>query len=357
MDGVASLSVLLPNYNHSRFIGQALTAMIHQSVRPREILVVDDASTDDSVPLIQSIADNNPCVRLYRNEQNRGWFYANGLAFRHSTGDYIYCASADDLILPGFFERSLRLLEKFPQAALCCSFHSTLDDGTGKVDKNPTFMLEREGYLSPAEVASRCWGGAIPGHTSIMRRDALLDAGGFLPELKWHCDWFANLVMAFRRGCCFIPESLALIRVLPQSFSAAGTRGPEQRQVLANMLETLLAPGYADVLPHFQNSGVMSCHGAELVRAAVDRNLQHDERVLRLLGQLRRRHYDALRSDDDPEVRRLAESLGRQSSPLPLPPWLDGLSSPVKRNWSMQRLRNPYLRRVGKCLLPREGVS
>lgn len=350
MDGGVSLSVLLPNYNHARYIGQALTAMLHQSVPAAEIIVVDDASTDQSVPLIQSIADSNPSVRFFRNDQNRGWFYSNGLAFTKSTGNYIYCASADDLILPGFFERSLQLLQRYPQAALCCAFHSTLDDRTGRADKNPTYLLEREGYLAPREFAAKCWGGGIPGHTSIMRRAALLQAGGFLTPLKWHCDWFANLVMAFRRGCCFIPETLALIRMLPQSFSAAGSRGPEQRQVLAELLRLLLSPEYKDVLPLFQTSGVLSCYGAQLIRAAVDARMHDNPQVLALLQQQRRKDYDALLADEDTDVRRVAELLRRESAGL-VPRWLDGLTSNSKRNWSAQRLRNPVLRSLARCLL------
>ncbi len=59
-------------YNHARYLPQVLESVLTQSVRPLEVLVLDDASTDDSVQVIQQYAARDPLVRLVRNERNLG---------------------------------------------------------------------------------------------------------------------------------------------------------------------------------------------------------------------------------------------------------------------------------------------
>jgi hypothetical protein len=92
-----------------------------------------------------------------------------------------------------------------------------------------------------------------------MKRAAVLEAGGFLEELKWHCDFFLIFLIVFRHGICYIPERLNLWRSTPGSYLAAGLRDWQaQRRVVERILELLHTPEYRDVLPHFRRSGVLA---------------------------------------------------------------------------------------------------
>ena len=112
---VPALSVAIPNYNHAQYLPRCLDSILSQSVQPFEILVLDDASTDNSVAIIQRYASQHPHVRLHRNEHNLGAVANINQAFELSQGDYVFVPSADDEVVPGFFEKSLKLqnIDKF----------------------------------------------------------------------------------------------------------------------------------------------------------------------------------------------------------------------------------------------------
>ena len=64
------VSVVLPNFNHGDFIRKSILSILSQSVQPLEIIVIDDASTDKSVSIIEKLIENIPIVRLIRNRKN-----------------------------------------------------------------------------------------------------------------------------------------------------------------------------------------------------------------------------------------------------------------------------------------------
>src|SRR5256884_7474545 len=151
------LSVIIPNYNHARFLPNCLEAILRQSEQPFEIIVIDDASTDNSVEVIEAFTKRNPIIRFYRNEQNRGVVSGMNRGLELARGDYVYYAAADDQVLPGFFEKSLRLLNEHPQAALCCTIGDWREIETGfnwhvgvGKDRKSTRLNSSHGYISYA---------------------------------------------------------------------------------------------------------------------------------------------------------------------------------------------------------------
>ena len=219
---LGTLSVIMPNYNHANFISRALTAILEQSHRPTEVLVIDDGSTDNSVEVIESFVRQDPIVKLMRNERNLGILatVARGVE-ADMRGDYVYFPAADDFILPGFFEKSLRMLAANPDAGLSFAFGSQFDGATGKVAA-PGDRPQFRAVLSAArEVATR-YRGCIPGHTAIIKHKKFVEAGSYRAELKGACDMFVNHVLAYRYGACFLPECLSLWRDMPTSYSVQG---------------------------------------------------------------------------------------------------------------------------------------
>ena len=82
------LSVILPNFNHGKLIPRALGALLNQTPAAKEIIVVDDGSTDDSVKVIEDIARRQPSIRLIRNATNQGIIASVKSALAVATGEY-----------------------------------------------------------------------------------------------------------------------------------------------------------------------------------------------------------------------------------------------------------------------------
>jgi glycosyltransferase involved in cell wall biosynthesis len=95
-------SVIIPCYNQGRFLADAIDSALKQSYRPREIIVVDDGSTDDSSRIAAKHAD----VQLIR-QRNCGLAAARNAGLKASAGDYIVFLDADDRLLPHALETGI----------------------------------------------------------------------------------------------------------------------------------------------------------------------------------------------------------------------------------------------------------
>jgi len=250
--GRQTLSVVVPNYNHGAYVREALDAILGQSFQPSEVIVIDDASTDNSVAVIEEVAGCFPVVRLQRNEINRGVWWNINWGLSEAAGDFVYFGAADDKVLPDFFEKSMALLRAHPEAGLCSTLTRVM--GADGLDQGvlPTAVVSnRPAYFSPKQVSGllSSIGLWIQGNTVILRRQPLLDAGAFCPELHSLADSFVDQVVALRHGACFIPEPLAAWRALPDTFSRQSFRNPRTRFAMVSRAIELMEGRYRDDFP------------------------------------------------------------------------------------------------------------
>jgi glycosyltransferase involved in cell wall biosynthesis len=267
-----ALSVIVPNYNHGKYLPACLESILQQSREPDEIIVVDDASTDNSVEIIEAYAQKDSRIRLIRNERNKGVLSTlnRGLGLEEPTlteADYVHFPAADDVLLPGLLEKSMKLLEQHPQAAFCCAIGDWHEEATGLNWHVGVGMGDQPRYLAPADLVELEKQGRlfVATNTVTVRREAIREAGGYIAELKCHCDWFALHVAGFRHGICFVPEPLARFNILPNSYyKRVRANVGEYRQVLETMLRLLGQPTYADVAARIRESGALFQFGAPM---------------------------------------------------------------------------------------------
>ena len=110
------LSVVIPNYNYGKFVGEAIASIAAQSYGPIELIVVDDASTDNSVEQVEKafaeVGDKLQSTRLIALEQNVGKLGALNRALEHVHGHYFIILDSDDILKPEYCERTIAELEK-----------------------------------------------------------------------------------------------------------------------------------------------------------------------------------------------------------------------------------------------------
>lgn len=302
----ADLSVFLANYNHARYLPRALDAVLTQSVKAREVIVLDDASTDDSPRILAGYAERYDNFRFVRNDRNQGVIANYNRGIGMAQGKYLFLAAVDDYVRPGFFEKAVAQLEAHPHAGLCCGYDSYVHGDDGIVQPNPSGWCSEPTYFTPDDVARqlRC---NLAAHATICRRDAMASAGGYRPELAWYSDWFAYLTIAFRTGICHVPEVLAVRTLgLPEQYSSEAGRGEKHVAVLGAYLELITSPQYADVAPFFRRTAAAANFGADLIRAAARRDDRWQPHMLALLNGFAPEQYEAMTSDADPAVRELA---------------------------------------------------
>lgn len=257
-----TVSILLANYNHAKYLPTSLAGICGQTHPATEVIIVDDGSTDDSVAVIEEYAQRFPNIRLLRNDMNRGQHYSIQRALLAAHGDYVVWAASDDLLLPDFIERSLGVLKQYPDAGLCFSRLAVFVDGTTETrhytesTQGVAFDYgEHPRFIAPDELKSilsrhYLW---LSGNTAVARRSVLLEIGGFASQLKWHGDWFAFYVVALRYGACVIPETLAMMRERQNTYSRTGIDNhDEQTKVLAALFDTVKSSQFRDLLPVFR---------------------------------------------------------------------------------------------------------
>lgn len=250
-----TLSVVLGNYNHGNYIAEALDAILSQTFLPTEIVVIDDGSTDDSVEVIGEVAGKHRIIRFFRNDKNRGVIFTYNRALKIASGDYVYIASATDMVLPGFFEKSMDLLSRHPQAGLC---HAELKALDGREYKS--YLSKQPRYFSVDELTLKLKQRRYfyaSGINSILRRDALVQSGGLVPQVGPLCDLFAAMAIGIRHGLCYIPEPLVAIRTMETSYSGVAKRqGARMRKLLENVLLLLDTSAYEDLGKWIRETGV-----------------------------------------------------------------------------------------------------
>lgn len=104
------VSVITPCYNSSKTIGQTINSVLQQTFFDWELLIVDDASTDNSLGLIYSLVKNNLKVRVFSLKENVGAAEARNVALREARGRYIAFLDSDDIWIPNKLERQISFM-------------------------------------------------------------------------------------------------------------------------------------------------------------------------------------------------------------------------------------------------------
>ena len=143
--GEEAVSVIVPSFNHARFIGRCLRSIIRQTHRPLELIVIDDGSEDDSVRTIEQELKDCPfnCELLARDHQGLAQTLNEGL--KRSRGKYFAYLGSDDVWLRGFLESRVKLLESRSNAVLAYGHCFVINEDDQILESTEDYATYRDG--------------------------------------------------------------------------------------------------------------------------------------------------------------------------------------------------------------------
>jgi glycosyltransferase involved in cell wall biosynthesis len=224
-----SVSIVVPNYNHALYLTTRLESVFAQTYSDYEVILMDDASTDDSVSIIQSYVTHPKVTHLVINQTNSGNTFKQwnkGIAL--AKGEFIWIAESDDYADPQFLEKSVQLLQQSSEIGLVFCESHLINQAGAKTGNTRDWRMSHE-HWQPLEQSSlftgisfcrnflmaRC---AIPNASAVVfRKSAFKNTGGADECLKMAGDWklWFNLLLPAQGG--YIAESLNYFRAHSQT--------------------------------------------------------------------------------------------------------------------------------------------
>jgi glycosyltransferase involved in cell wall biosynthesis len=255
------VSVVIPVYNGRAHLEQTLRSVLAQTHAPIEIIVVDDASTDDSLALVAEIAPH--ALRL--QQRNAGVSSARNRGLAAASGRHVAFLDQDDVWHPQQVERQVAWLEAHPACGAVATpyhfwhpqaghDHYPAPDSLWPVDLGPQHDPEHTGWVHHRFLWD-CW--SLTSAT-LLRRDSVVAAGGFDVDLPYSEDWDLWLRLAQQVEFALLTWPPVLYRQHPTQ----GSRAVRLRDYRSELL-----------LRYAGRYGLASADGRALTRAQFDQRL------------------------------------------------------------------------------------
>lgn len=122
------VSVAIASYNYGRYLGDCVRSALSQEGVNLEVVIVDDASTDNSVAVASALAAEDDRVRLITHRKNAGHIATFNESLSTCSGEYVVKLDSDDMLTPGSLVRSAALLDAHPNVGLVYGFPVTFTD-------------------------------------------------------------------------------------------------------------------------------------------------------------------------------------------------------------------------------------
>lgn len=195
------VSVIVPNYNHGKFLEQRLSTILGQTFQDFEVVFLDDASKDDSLEVFKRFSEDPRIVRSIINQKNSGNPYRQwNRGLLESQGDYIWIAESDDFSHPDFLATMVSILDANPNVGISFCQSIKVDESSNEIGSTLDWTAELGAELWMRDFIARgredcgrflirkC---VIPNVSSALIRKASLSSVGNAHDAMRYCgDYF-----------------------------------------------------------------------------------------------------------------------------------------------------------------------
>lgn len=173
-DAQPLISVLIPAYNHARFVRAALDSVLQQSWSNLELIVIDDASPDATWQVLQECSD--PRVRLSRNERNLGSHGTLNAALQQARGEFVTILNSDDLFLPNRLAACHAALQTSGADLVGTDMHLMGDDGA---------LVQAHWWIDAYEALKRVWADTQDWPATLLAGNVFMTTSNFFFRRRW----------------------------------------------------------------------------------------------------------------------------------------------------------------------------
>ncbi len=241
-----TVAVCIPTYNQARYLAQAIASILSQDYPVAEIIVSDDASTDETPSICERFAREIPFFRYHRQARNLGIEGNPDFVLRQAKSVYVVRLDSDDRLLPGYLGRLVTVMREAPEAAYA---HGDVWEVDGEGSRVRLRTLHRAPGLQPAHDAL---GASLRGYrvaanillfrqAALAKVDYLKDRGDFAEDY--------HLSVALARagyGNVYVAEPLAEYRVWQDREGVRARRKERELRGLIRVFDEQIGPGFCE---------------------------------------------------------------------------------------------------------------
>ena len=208
---MARIDVVIPCYNYGRFLSACVRSVLEQSAGDLRVLIIDDASQDNSALVARMLARSDGRVSIIAHTRNRGHIRTYNEGIEWAESEYFLLLSADDLLVAGALDRAVRVMDENPDIVL------TYGNCVAWYDNFPLPVIDASGpftWVRTDLVRDMCATATnfVPTPTAIVRTSVQKEIGGYLPALPHAGDLEMWLRFAARGGVARIRSVQAIYR-------------------------------------------------------------------------------------------------------------------------------------------------
>ncbi len=234
------MSVTIPTFNYGHYIGKTIQSVLDQTFKDFEILILDNASTDDTKETVKGMEDGR--IRYYKNEYNIGFVNNLNRCIQLANGKYISILHADDVYLPQMLEIASEILDANPRVGFVYSAYYTTNTEGEIIDLARPFATDHV-WDSLEELRFHLLGNYVRCPTITVRSQVYQDVGMFDPSLHYASDWDMWLRIELHGyQVAYVACPLAYYRIHDQSGTSwvlrEGLRAVEEYKVLRKVFGT-----------------------------------------------------------------------------------------------------------------------
>ncbi len=225
--GMARISVLIPSYNHARFIDEALRSVEAQTFSDLEIVVLDDGSTDETPKVLEAWQDR----AQIEFQENAGTYPTLNRLIDRASGELIAILNSDDLWAPRKLEMQIAMMDAMPSVGLVHT-DGRFIDGEGRIVEGRPLGFDWPRFKSGNIVTELVRSNRIIASSVLVRRECFESCGRFDERFFGSGDWDMWLRIAMKYDIGFVDEPLTFYRVHGENASRSFRRVYEDDRLL-----------------------------------------------------------------------------------------------------------------------------